>query len=221
MNWIQKHALGVLMRADTVSLKQMKPDGVDSNLFSYHIHYLKSNDIIESIARGRYRLTTKGMYVVGKFNVSTGKEAKDAKTVIVLYARRDNEILLFKWSRHPYFGVMTLPHDRYNFGKSLQEALAEAVNDKLGLTIEQATPVYRKSGMIHIYHDSQQISCMSAHVYEVSPQHIKARPLRNGALLWVAGGELAALTDAAMGLPGLIAQIADTDTHVFEATLSY
>ncbi len=221
MNWIQKHALSVLLRTDTASLKQMRPEGVDSNLFSYHIYYLKSNNIIESIARGHYRLTTKGMHVAGTFNATTGSEAQDVKSVIVLYAKRGGEVLLFKWSRHPYFGYYTLPHDRYNYGESLDAALAEAVTDKLQLNVAEAEPVYRKSGMIHIMHGGQQISCMSAHVYEVNPGRVTERTVRNGTLKWRRIDRLLDSEDVMSGVQALLEAIDDSSVAIFDATLTY
>lgn len=221
MNWIQKHALGVLMRAEAASLKQMRPEGVDSNLFSYHIHYLKTNQIIELVTRGQYRLTTKGMHVAGKFNAATSSEAHDVKSVIVLYARRGDDVLLFKWSRHPYFGYYTLPHDRYNYGESLGGALAEAIQDKLHVSVAEADPAYRKSGIIHITHGGEEISCMSAHVYEVSPDHISDRMLRNGSLVWVSPSQLRQAGDVMGGLGELLDKIDDRHEGMFEATLTY
>lgn len=221
MNWIQKHALSVLMRNESSTLKQMKPDGVDANLFSYHIHYLKTNKIIESISRGKYRLTPNGMHVAGKFNSATGSEARDVKSVIVLYARRNDGVLLFQWSRHPYFGFMTLPHDRYNFGKSLDEAIEEAVSDKLHLSVKDAQPKYFKSGMININHAGEQISCMSAHVYTVSADAITSQSTRNGTLHWVSTNELSDNTEVMRGMRDLVTQLDDSSVPIFEATLSY
>lgn len=221
MNWIQKHALSVLMRSAVASLKEMRPEGVDSNLFSYHIHYLKSNNIIEIVSRGQYQLTAKGMRVVGKFGSQTGTEANDVKAVIVLYSTRAKEVLLFKWSRHPYFGVYTLPHDRYDFGSSLQDALTEAVHDKLGITLEQAKLTYCKSGIISIFHDEEQISCMSAHVYTVDSDLITPKETRNGTLEWIERDTIAENIEVAQGLPQLIAQIEDDTVAMFESNLRY
>lgn len=221
MNWIQKHALSMLLRSAEASLKQMRPEGVDSNLFSYHIHYLKTSQIIESVSRGQYRLTPKGMRVVGKFSSQTGTEANDVKSVIVFCASSGSKVLVFKWSRHPYFGCYTLPHDRYNFGSTLQEALVEATQDKLGLTLEQAQPTYCKSGMITISHRGEQISCMSAHVYKVSPDVIVPQITRNGSLEWMTLAELANSTEVAQGLSGLVTQINDDDVPIFDVVLSY
>lgn len=208
------------MRTKTATLRQMRPDGIDSNLFSYHIHYLKTNGIIESVTRGEYQLTANGMYVVGKFNSATGNEAQDVKSVIVLLARRGSDVLLFRWSRHPYFGQLTLPHDRYNFGMTVQQAVTEAVQDKLHLSYEQAQARYLKSGMIHILHDEQQISCMSAHVYEVN---YDGGPLttRNGELEWVPVDSVGTQSNAMKGLSELIHQLTSVDIRLFEATLTY
>lgn len=221
MNWIQKYALSVLMRSPEASLKQMRPKSVDSNLFSYHIHYLKVNHIIESVSRGTYRLTPKGMRVVGKFSSQTGIEANDVKSVIMLYAKHESQVLVFKWSRHPYFGSYTLPHDRYDFGRTISEALEEAMRDKLNLTVEQAHPVYHKSGIVTIFHGDEQISCMSAHVYDVSSDVVVPQMTRNGSLEWMERDEMAQDSHVARGLTDLVKQLDDENIAIFEATLRY
>jgi len=210
------------MRHAQASLKEMRPEGVESNLFSYHIHYLKSHQIIESVTRGQYRLTSKGMRAAGKLSSDTGGEADDVKTVVVLYATRGKEILLFKWSRHPYLGYLSLPHDRYNYGKSLLETLDEALRDKLHVSIEQADPVYMKSGMIHVMHEGEQVSCMSAHVYRVVSDAIIA-PLetRNGYLSWVRRNELDSRDDVMSHLSELVRGIEDPSVDIFDVTLAY
>jgi ADP-ribose pyrophosphatase YjhB (NUDIX family) len=222
MNWIQKHALRVLMRHAQASLKEMKPQGVDANLFSYHIHYLKTLHIIESVARGHYQLTTKGMRTAGKLSSDTGGEADDVKTIIVLYASRGDEVLLFKWSRHPYLGYFSLPHDRYNYGESLSSALNEALNDKLKLTFVQAEPTYMKSGMIHILHNGEQVSCMSAHVYRISADSVSLpMDTRNGTPAWMKLDDIFARDDVMTSLPELIAQIRDESIRIFDIALTY
>lgn len=134
-------------------------------------------------------------------------------------ARR--RVLLFKWSRHPYFGYYTLPHDRYNYGESLDAALAEAVTDKLQLNVAEAEPVYRKSGMIHIMHGGQQISCMSAHVYEVNPGRVTERTVRNGTLKWRRIDRLLGSEDVMSGVQALLEAIDDSSVAIFDATLTY
>jgi len=222
MNWIQKHALRVLIRHAEASLKEMRPDGVEANLFSYHIHYLKSHQIIESVRRGQYRLTTKGMRIAGKLSSDTGSEAEDVKTVVVLYATRGDEVLLFQWTRHPYLGYHSLPHDRYNYGTSLHATIEEALKDKLHISGEHAHSEYLKSGMIHVIHEGEQVSCMSAHVYRIAPEAIVA-PLetRNGLITWVHRNELDARDDVMSHVFELVREIEDPSVHIFDVTLTY
>lgn len=220
MNWMQKHALMKLIRHDSATLKDLRPSQVESNLFSYHLYDMKRRGLIESPTRGRYRLTAKGMHTAGMYNTATENEATNIKGVIVLYARRGDEVLLYTWSRQPYFAHDTLPHDRWNFGDSLETALETALQDKLHLTISAAKPVYRKTGMIKVLYRRELLSHMMAVVYEVNADMTDtASPTRNGQSHWAS---IVSLGDNTMsGLGTLVNAIEDTTTPLFDCTLAY
>lgn len=164
MSWIQRHALGVLLRHETARIKDMRPVDVAANLFSYHLDGLIAGQYIVKSARGTYQLTDKGLKLAGSLSTSTIRQTENIKTVIMLYGERDGKILLFRWSRQPYIGKVTLPYGRVALGTTLQSGIENALQDKLGVV---APVAYMSSCLVGIVRDDVQISHMNALVYQV------------------------------------------------------
>lgn len=179
LSWIQRHALLVLLRRESARVKDLCPDDVAANLFSYHLDGLVTARIIEKSARGVYRLTTKGQKLAGTFSTLTERVSENIKTVVMLYGKRDDKYLLFRWSRQPYLGKVTLLYDRMPLGKNLEDGIASALHDKLG---DEALPVtFLTSTLVKIMHDDELISHMNALIYTVElPSGFIGYTSRNG-----------------------------------------
>lgn len=164
-SWIQRHALLVLLRTESARVKDLIPPDIAANLFAYHLDGLVVAKVIEKSARGTYRLTTKGQKLAGKFSTATHAQTEEIKTVIMLYAKRGDSFLLFRWSRQPYMGKITPLYDRVPLGKSLQDGINSALDDKLG---RRLPVIYKQSVLIKIMTDGEMISHMNALVYELN-----------------------------------------------------
>ena len=165
LSWIQRSALLILLRKERATVREMRPVDVEPNLFSYHLEGLQADGYIEKVARGTYRLTTKGQRLVGAFSTATNKQHDFIKTVIVLYAKTpDDRYLVFKWSRQTYIGKVGLLHDHMPLGKSLEAGVASAMQDKLGVLLE---PTYMTTVLVKIEHDNELVSHMNSLVYKV------------------------------------------------------
>ncbi len=165
LSWIQKHVLLLLIRTPSARVKDLIPPDIASNLFAYHLEGLVATKLIEKTERGVYRLTTKGEKFVGTFSTMLYRQVEKVKTVIMLYGQKDGKHLLFRWSRQPYLGKVSLIHDHVAFGKSLDDGIRSALTDKLGVLL----PVtYKCSVLVKILRDDELVSHMNALVYEVS-----------------------------------------------------
>jgi hypothetical protein len=214
MSWIQRHALLVLLRNKTSRVKDLIPADVPANQFSYHLEGLVIAGLIEKVGWGTYRLTSSGQMHAGSFSTDTNSLVKDIKTVIMFYGKEDEKYLLFKWSRNPYLGSVTLPHDRLAFGQSIEDGVKKAVQDKLGTYVQAE---YRTSIMVKIYHEKNLISHMNALVYAVNVNELTVPfTSRNGELF------LGHISDAFHmdGLGGLINAI-EGDEPLSDVILNY
>jgi ADP-ribose pyrophosphatase YjhB (NUDIX family) len=169
MSWMQQHALLVLLRSKTARVKELIPDSVPANQFSYHLEGLVVAGLVEKKSRGIYQLTPGGETFVGSFSTDTNSPVKDIKTVIMFYGKKDGKYLLFKWSRQPYLESVTLPYDRLAYGQSIEDGVNKAVHDKLGATVQAQ---YISSIIVKIFHDTNLISHMNAAVYAVNTDEL-------------------------------------------------
>lgn len=213
-NWIQRYALVVLLRNKSARVKDLSPPDMPANLFAYHLDALRTAGYIQKTSRGIYELTAEGEAFAGTFSTETLRSVKEVKTVMMFYGKKGEEYLLFKWSRQPYLGQVTLPYDRLAFEQSLPTGLEKAMKEKLGVSTEAK---YKMSVMVKIVHDGMTISHMNALVYEVDVDAV-AVPFesRNGELI------LQKLTDGQYmnGLPEFIGVI-ERGEAVAEVELSY
>lgn len=214
LSWIQRHILLSLLRVESARLKDLTPEDMPANQFSYHLTGLVKDGLIEKSARGTYALTTAGQRAVGTISTSTNGVVKDVKTVIMFYAKQGDQYLLFRWSRQPYINRATLLYDRIAFDIGLGEAVIKAEQDKLG----QVTPLfYKTTTLVKIFHDDTLVSSMSALVFEVDLSGIQLpfQSLNGTAFLGTLdeGG-------AMEGLGALVAAI-ESGAPVSEATLIY
>lgn len=214
MSWIQRHAMAVLLRGESTRLKDMCPDGVAANLFSYHLDGLMADKYVVKTGRGLYSLSEKGLKLAGTLSTQTLRVTENIKTVIMLYGERSGEILLFRWSRQPYLGKVTIPYDRMAFGTSLNDGIESALIDKLG---EHRPVEFMTSVLVKIVHHGECVSHMNALVYRVNIDDMKFPYKSRNGEAFLGDGETEDVID---GLPQLL--IALKAAHVpFESLWAY
>lgn len=216
LSWIQRNALMVLVRKEQALIQEMKPQDIESNLFSYHLQGLIGDGYVTKINRGTYSLTPKGHKLVGAFSTATNTQQENIKTVVILYAKnRDGKYLLFRWSRQPYIDHVTLLHDRMPLGKSLDDGIKSASVDKLGVELPSK---YITSTLIKIMHKGELVSHMHALVYDIDIENM-AFPYhsRNGTAF------LASLIDVEEKMEGLdkLIESIESQSEPKELYLSY
>lgn len=179
LSWIQKHILLILIRQRSARLKDLQLPEIPANQFAYHLNGLVTEKVVVKISRGTYALTAKGEGLVGTFSTALDRQVENIKTVVMLYGKLDDRYLLFRWSRQPYLGYATPPHDRMPRGKLLTDGINSALDNKFG---ERREVVFRTSALIKIMHDGEIVSHLNALVYEVPVRSAHALPqaMRNG-----------------------------------------
>lgn len=132
MHWIQRHILKELAFSDSKRYSELKPDGVEGNLFQYHGRDLEKQGLIVRNGEG-YALTPAGSRFVADLSQTKAMNRKAAPRVVVMVvARLDDEYLLFRWRRHPYRGQVSLPFGRQFVGQSSAEVAALQLRFKSG-----------------------------------------------------------------------------------------
>ncbi len=133
MHWIQKHIMQELSTHVDRRYSELKPDGVDGNLFMYHMKQLQSGGYVDKQANS-YGLSTKGKQFASRMSLRQGKEQLQPKiTVMIACRNNDGDCLLYRWNRQPYIGLVSLPFSKLRFGDSLAQTLADTLAYKGGL----------------------------------------------------------------------------------------
>lgn len=170
MSWIEKYIISQLLTHELVRVKDLAPEGVEQNLLSHYLKKLISGGYVEKVDRGMYTLSVKGQGLAGTFSIDTGKQSENIKTCIMFYSKNKNgEYLLYKWQRQPYMGEVTLIHDRMKRGDRLNDALSNALDDKIG---KQIPVMYLMQGFVKIFHSDELVSHMNVLVYELDAELI-------------------------------------------------
>lgn len=137
MHWIQRHILKELAVADTKRYTELKPDGIEGNLFQYHSKDLQKQGFIDRSEEG-YTLTLKGKAFVANLSLTRDmKRRVQPRVITMIVAKNDqNEWLLFKWKRQPYRGRVSFPSGRLAFGENIYESAEDQLRFKTGYKSE-------------------------------------------------------------------------------------
>ena len=88
MHSLQSHILKKLTLDTTLRYGDLKPQGVESNRFVYHLKKLIDDRLIDKMAGG-YKLTIKGKRFVGKLSLGTFQPRFQPKIVTVIICKNE------------------------------------------------------------------------------------------------------------------------------------
>jgi ADP-ribose pyrophosphatase YjhB (NUDIX family) len=130
---IQRKILHKLMFATSLGYAQMRPEGVESNHFAYHLDQLLHAGLIAKQDR-KYFLTPEGLALADR--VSHDNMLVRTQPQIVTAAHITNaagQTLLFKHTFQPYLGLSGFPQGRLHYDEHVAEAAARELQEKTGL----------------------------------------------------------------------------------------
>ena len=133
MHWIQRHILDQLMTHATRRFSELRAEGVESNLFQYHLRHIIRKGLVEKCDKG-YRLAPQGLYYADRYSREYKGERPQPKliTVIVLKNNR-GEVLLQQKSRQPWIGQYHLPAGKIHIGEATLAAAVRELKEKTGI----------------------------------------------------------------------------------------
>ncbi|MBP6037741.1 MAG: NUDIX hydrolase [Candidatus Saccharimonas sp.] len=130
---IQRSILGALMTREFARFRDLKPENVDTNLFSYHLKLLQRDKYVRKTDSG-YTLAEKGLQHVDRVNVDRMRLRTQPKIITMLLIQDGyGKILLQKRQKQPYINTWTLPYGKIHIAdESVQAAAQREARDKLG-----------------------------------------------------------------------------------------
>lgn len=134
MHHIQKDILLKLAHAQSARFADLKPAGLDSNIFTYHLKQLIAEKLVAKTDAGDYCLTQKGKLAV--INVRLDKKAELEQAHCVLYMTGKNangDWLLRERLVHPAYGKVGFMHAEPVAGEPIEQTAQRVFKDRSGL----------------------------------------------------------------------------------------
>lgn len=126
------------MFAQAVRYKDLKPDGMESNIFMYHLKQLIKRDFVAKYDN-LYTLTPLGLQYVDSLDADDALKAQP-KTVTVLYVTNQNdEVLVVKRKIQPFIDSYMLLSSKQHFGETTEEHIHKELAQKLSIEVPAAT----------------------------------------------------------------------------------
>ena len=128
----------------------MKPTGLQSDTFKFHLRKLVRFDYVEKLETGTYRLTAKGKEFANNIDETKRTAQHQPKLSILLIVPRPHskdkpEFLFQKRKRNPYFGFWSCISGPIQWGEEAEIAAAHELKKQTGLTAAcEVRAFYRK-----------------------------------------------------------------------------
>ena len=163
----------------------MRPDGVESNHFAYHLDQLLKAGYIAKKDRD-YFLTNKGKALADRVSHDSLSVRIQPHIVTSIYIKNDaGKTLLFKHNFQPYLGLYGSPQGRLHYDEKIADAARRELKEKTGL--ENITLAHRGMAYIEAMSGDETISKIFTHVF--TGEVIGEPPLENesekGEPLWI------------------------------------
>jgi len=134
MHHIQAKILGKLLYAESCNYAALRPDGVESNHFTYHLEQLIKAQLIVKHAK-QYTLSPQGLAVVDRLSQEKMVERLQPHIVTAIdLVNAKGETLLFKRNFQPYFHRLGFPLGKTHFEEDVMAAAVRELEEKTGLT---------------------------------------------------------------------------------------
>ncbi|HSX33930.1 MAG TPA: NUDIX hydrolase [Candidatus Saccharimonadales bacterium] len=141
---VQIHAAQTSILRELLFLPQagyaelQKSTGLGSDHFNFHIARLVELGLVEKIARGKYRLSTRGKEYANRLDTDNSTIERQPKIAVVIALERKNtagetEYLFQERLKNPYYGFWGLPSGKIRWGETIIEAARRESLEETGL----------------------------------------------------------------------------------------
>jgi ADP-ribose pyrophosphatase YjhB (NUDIX family) len=182
---IQSKILQKLLYTASSNYAGLRPAGIESNHFAYHLERLLKDKLIAKDGK-KYTLTPTGLAYIDR--LSQGKMVVRLQPHIVTaidLTTPDGKTLLFKRNFQPYIHLSGFPLGKVHYDEHIKDAAARELQEKTGLT---GIPLTHR-GMVYIdaQQEGQTISKVLYHVFhgDVPAELTPTTPPDRGECLWV------------------------------------
>ena len=159
---IQRDIIDRLMHNQRLRFSELKPDGMESNIFMYHVAQLKKLHYIDKDADG-YFLIHEGLQYVDGLRRDSIRPHRQPKVIAILILQNDSgEWLMAERTTQPYINQRMFISGQQHFGESLYE---QPTRELVEIGITDLETAYRGIADIQITTDSGVLTQVIAHVH--------------------------------------------------------
>jgi hypothetical protein len=143
---IQHKIIAALVESQGARFAELRPAGIETNSFTYHLQQLMKDNVVEKSDDGLYRLTPKGKLVGIHASESARDHPLNAHSIILIVVRDGARWLLRKRLVQPLYGKTGFIHGEPLAGQSVTETAQDILIRRTGL--RAANIEVRGSGFI-------------------------------------------------------------------------
>ncbi len=160
---IQKDILRRLMQAKTLRFSELKPNGLESNSFMYHLRQVMSAGYVLQSHDKSYTLTPLGLTYVDGLSLENALPRKQPKLIAIFFLKNSKgQYLLARRLMQPTIDTLMLPSGKQHFGESTLEHAKRETAELLGLTTNLS---YRGMAEVRLTHGDVLVTHLVARLY--------------------------------------------------------
>lgn len=134
---IQRYILDILRKQRVARFRDLRPNGVDSNAFSYHLSRLVKEQFVENTGDG-YTLTFRGMAYIDRAASHNTRPRIQPKIMTMIAVIYNDKVLVRRKTTQPMIGQITLPTGMVHMeDRTIKEAARRELFEKVGLKCDE------------------------------------------------------------------------------------
>lgn len=134
---IRLNILRILLFATSKRYSEIKPADMEGSHFKFHMDTLISAKLINKDDNGMYSLSSSGKELANQMdsiNMQMRKQSKvSAKICCIRKVNEENEYLLYKREKNPFYGFQGFPNSKIWYGASFEEGAKKGLFNETNL----------------------------------------------------------------------------------------
>lgn len=184
MHHIQAKILNTLLYADSLPYAAMRPNGIESNHYAYHLDQLLREQLIVKKDK-RYRLSPYGLTTIDRLSHGDMHVRLQPHIATALdITTPTGKTLLFTRNFQPYFHRTGFPLGKIHLEETIAQAATRELYEKTGL--QDIPLVHRGMAYIEAHQEGVTISKVLYHIFhgEVNTELPTTTPAHRGTCVW-------------------------------------
>ena len=133
LHLFQRRILFDLLFEKHLRYSELKPAEIENSQFMFHMHKLIEEGLVQKQGIN-YQLTQKGKEFANKLDVTELNIAIQTKVTTEICAVKNDEILIYKRLKNPFYGCHGFPTQKVLYGEQIVDAAIKGLKEETNLT---------------------------------------------------------------------------------------